>query len=61
MKERTERLVHLTTRLAVLVQGCSNHGCAFAEEGGLKTNAICQCKKRAKEFVKAIDDELDKE
>ena len=53
-KEKQDLLVHYTTRLAVKVQGCSNHGCDF-NDNKVGTNMICRCGKEAQALMVLID------
>ena len=57
--KKREALVFYSTRLAVVVQGCSNNGCAFRDVS-VGTNMVCRCDKEARELVSAISVYLDK-
>jgi len=52
-KEKQDLLVHYTTRLAVKVQGCTNHGRDF-NDNHVGTNSFCRCGKEAQDLMVLI-------
>ena len=57
--EKRTALVYRVSQLLMAVQGCTNHGCEFREDEGVKTNAVCRCKHVAHQIVGSIISGLD--
>ena len=55
-QKNKDRLINYTTRLAVLVQGCSSANCAFRTDAknAVGTANVCQCDIQADSLIDAI-------
>jgi len=60
-EEISEKLIWATSKLLLVAQGCTNHGCCFRDipEGYIATNAVCRCMTTARELSKGIAELLE--